>query len=216
MPYLPIDPGDLGRSYDAVIRVNSQSGKGGIAYLLERDYGIEMPRRMQIDFARHVQQHTDNTGLEVDSAHLWTIFERTYLTPKTHTVEVRELDVTTVRETTHVTLRVGIEGTEHVGTFSDVGPVEAITLLLAANGVPLEVLSLHQTALTAGNDSDALTLLEYRCGSVTGWTAGRHRSVLDATVLAVVRATAMTPRFRAITENRRSPVTSTEEFHRTI
>ena len=80
VPYLPVDPADLGRGYDAVIRVNSQSGKGGIAYLLETAYGMTLPRRMQIDFARHVQEHTDASGDEVSAAQLWELFVETYLT----------------------------------------------------------------------------------------------------------------------------------------
>ncbi|MBF6355005.1 2-isopropylmalate synthase [Nocardia higoensis] len=88
VPYLPIDPADIGRTYDAVIRVNSQSGKGGIAYLLARDYGIEMPRRLQIEFARIVQAHTDTTGREVTSAELYEIFQRAYLTQEAGTGRV--------------------------------------------------------------------------------------------------------------------------------
>ncbi|WP_078714364.1 2-isopropylmalate synthase [Agreia bicolorata] len=188
VPYLPIDPADLGRSYEAVIRVNSQSGKGGIAYLLERDYGIEMPRRLQIDFSRRVQQHTDDTGLELDSADLFTIFERSYLTPGATSVELIELDVTSVGGATRTALRIGVDGTEHTATFTDVGVVEATTRILNNAGVPVEIVSLHQTSLAAGNDSDALTLIEYRRGTATHWTAGRHRSVLDATVIAVINA----------------------------
>ncbi|MGB4137016.1 MAG: 2-isopropylmalate synthase [Microbacterium sp.] len=81
VPYLPIDPADLGRSYEAVIRVNSQSGKGGIAYLLETEYGIDLPRRLQVDLARHVQRHADATGRELTAAELWKVFEQTYLDP---------------------------------------------------------------------------------------------------------------------------------------
>src|SRR6185436_7450293 len=81
VPYLPIDPADIGRTYDAVIRVNSQSGKGGIAYLLATDYGLELPRRLQIDFARHVQAHTDESGAEVTAGELFDLFEATYLDP---------------------------------------------------------------------------------------------------------------------------------------
>ncbi len=197
VPYLPIDPADLGRSYEAVIRVNSQSGKGGIAYLLERDYGIEMPRRLQIDFSRRVQQHADDTGLELDSQQLWAIFERSYLAPGAGAIELLEFDVVTAPGGTRTALRIAIEGVEHAATVVDVGPVEALTLLLDENGLPLEVLSLHQTALSTGNDSDALTLLEYRRGVHTGWAAGRHRSVLDATVLAVIRAASAAPNTRA-------------------
>lgn len=190
VPYLPIDPADLGRSYEAVIRVNSQSGKGGIAYLLERDYGIEMPRRLQIDFSRRVQQHADATGLELDSAQLLAIFEESYLSPENTAVELRSLDIATTGGRTRIDLRVDIAGAEHHAAFTDVGVVEAATLLLTAAGIPIEIVSLHQTSLAAGNDSDAVTLLEYQRGSDTGWAAGRHRSVLDATVLAVINAAA--------------------------
>lgn len=190
VPYLPIDPGDLGRSYEAVIRVNSQSGKGGIAYLLERDYGIEMPRRLQIDFSRRVQQHADDTGLELGAAQLLRIFERSYLTPNVAAVELLELEINTTGGATRTALRVDIEGTEHAAIFNDIGLVEATTLLLSSGGMPIEIVSLHQTSLAAGNDSDALTLLEYQHGSETNWAAGRHRSVLEATVLAVLNAAA--------------------------
>ena len=80
MPYLPIDPADVGRSYESIVRVNSQSGKGGIAYLLEREHGIVMPRRMQIEFSSVVQRHTDSSEAEISSRDLWDLFERTYLT----------------------------------------------------------------------------------------------------------------------------------------
>ncbi len=78
IPYLPIDPADVGRTYDAVIRVNSQSGKGGIAYLLHGEYGLDLPRRLQIDFARHVQRHTDDSGAEVSAAMLWELLRSVY------------------------------------------------------------------------------------------------------------------------------------------
>ena len=81
VPYLPVDPADVGRSYDAVVRVNSQSGKGGIAYLLESAYGLELPRRLQIDFARRVQAHADHSGGEVTAEQLWRLFEAAYVLP---------------------------------------------------------------------------------------------------------------------------------------
>lgn len=190
VPYLPVDPGDLGRSYEAVIRVNSQSGKGGMAYLLERDYGIEMPRRLQIDFSRRVQQHADQTGLELDAAQLLAIFERSYLVPATTAIELRELDVTATEGATRTKLRIDVRGVEYSGTFTDVGLVEATTLLLRDCRIPVDIVSLHQTSLKAGNDSEALTVLEYLCGNTTHWAAGRHRSVLDATVRAVLTGAA--------------------------
>jgi 2-isopropylmalate synthase len=167
VPYLPVDPADLGRGYDAVIRINSQSGKGGIAYLLETGYGIELPRRLQIDFARHVQQHTDATGNELTAPELWDIFEAAYLFPAA-----------------------GAEVFTAAGalTQADAGSAEALAEALRARGITVDVLSLHQTRVGAGNDTDALTLIEYRDGPVTRWAAGRERSVPGATLAAVIRA----------------------------
>ena len=185
VPYLPIDPADLGRSYDAVIRVNSQSGKGGIAYLLETDYGVELPRRLQLDFARHVQAHTDATGREVTAPELWRMFDAAYLTaPSPSRVELA--GVTTDGDRTTITLRGerGERTTEHRGE----GPVEALTSALRQMGHAIEILSLHQTSMRAGNDSEAITLIEYRHELDTGWAAGRHPSVLTATLAAVMNA----------------------------
>jgi 2-isopropylmalate synthase len=185
VPYLPIDPADLGRSYDAVIRVNSQSGKGGIAYLLEAAYGIELPRRLQIDFARRVQEHTDDTGLEVDAPQLLELFERSYLNPSAvNGVDLVDLQTDTLR--TQLSIRIG--GSEHRGCYDGIGPVEALTELLGAHGIEVDVVALHQTSLGAGNDSDALTLIEYRSAAGTHWAAGRDRSVLTASLNAVLSA----------------------------
>ncbi|WP_079704779.1 2-isopropylmalate synthase [Plantibacter cousiniae (nom. nud.)] len=188
VPYLPVDPADLGRSYEAVIRVNSQSGKGGIAYLLERDYGIEMPRRLQVDFSRRVQQQADETGRELDAEALLAAFERSYLSATPSQVELLEVDVMTTGETSRTTIGLRIDGDRHEATFADVGPVEAATRLLADHGVHVEIVSLHQTSLSAGSGAEALTLLEIRRGTETVWAAGRHRSVLEASVRAVVNA----------------------------
>ncbi|ROR80379.1 2-isopropylmalate synthase [Plantibacter flavus] len=188
VPYLPVDPADLGRSYEAVIRVNSQSGKGGIAYLLERDYGIEMPRRLQVDFSRRVQLQADETGRELDAEALLAAFERSYLSATPSRVELLEVDVATTGETSRTTIGLRIDGDRHEATFADVGPVEAATRLLADHGVHVEIVSLHQTSLSAGSGAEALTLLEIRRGAETVWAAGRHRSVLEASVRAVVNA----------------------------
>ena len=185
VPYLPIDPADVGRSYDAVIRVNSQSGKGGIAYLLETGYGIELPRRLQIDFARHVQQHTDETGSEVTADNLWDIFHSTYLaTPADAPVEL--VGVVTDDRSTTITIRAS--GGETTTSHDGVGPVEALTAALADIGFAVEILGLHQTSTGAGNESTAMTLVEYRNGQQAGWAAGTDRSVLTASLTAVVNA----------------------------
>ncbi|MET9263011.1 2-isopropylmalate synthase [Amycolatopsis sp. NPDC004079] len=184
VPYLPIDPADLGRDYAAVIRVNSQSGKGGIAYLLESEYGIALPRRLQIEFARRVQDHADDSGHEVTATELWQLFEAAYLQPNPAITLSRFEN--SGDEHTSITLRV--EGGEHTTTHTGTGPVEALTAALGAHGRKVDIVALHQTSIGSGNFSEALTLLEYRTDSGTQWTAGLDRSVLAASLTAVVNA----------------------------
>ncbi|WP_417540469.1 2-isopropylmalate synthase [Microbacterium maritypicum] len=189
VPYLPIDPADIGRDYDAVIRVNSQSGKGGIAYLLETAFGIELPRRLQIDFARHVQQHTDTTGTEVTAADLWKVFEEAYLRADVDAgIAITSHDTAeTDRDSrTRITLR--IDGREHTSAHRGCGPVEALAAALEAQSIRIDVVGLHQTSAGSGADSEALTLLEHRTADGGAWSAGRDRSVLSATLSAVIAA----------------------------
>jgi 2-isopropylmalate synthase len=188
VPYLPVDPADLGRSYDAVIRVNSQSGKGGIAYLLETEFGVQLPRRLQIDLAGHVQRHADRTGLELDAQELWRVFGEAYLGDRTRATaalsEVRIENATVPRAAFRI--RIGEE--EHESSHEGVGPVDALVSALRAHGVGIEILDLQQTSLGTGSDSEALSLLEYRGPHGTGWAAGRDVSVLTATLNAVMAA----------------------------
>ncbi|AXA97729.1 2-isopropylmalate synthase [Microbacterium sp. PM5] len=187
VPYLPIDPADIGRSYDAVIRVNSQSGKGGIAYLLETEYDIELPRRLEINLSRHVQQHTDTTGDEVTAADIWSIFTSAYL-PKNRDATVRLGTLRVDEATARTEATVHIDGVEHRSTHDGKGPVEALVDALEAQGIPVEILSLHQSSMRSGADAEALTLVEHRMPEGAAWTAGRDRSTLTATLDAVIRA----------------------------
>ncbi|MFE5289794.1 2-isopropylmalate synthase [Nocardia sp. NPDC056611] len=160
VPYLPIDPADVGRSYDAVIRVNSQSGKGGIAYLLESGYGLELPRRLQIDFARHVQRHTDRTGTEVSARTLWELFEAAYTGAIVATTPGVPADAT----------------------------VEEAVELLGRHGYSVEVLSMtHQTVDRAGS-APAATYLEYRTADGPAWAFGSGETAARATIAALVAA----------------------------
>ena len=193
VPYLPIDPADIGRSYDAVIRVNSQSGKGGIAYLLETEYGIELPRRFQIEFARRVQEHTDGSGGEATAAELWRILEREYIADAAGaplgapTLTSCDTHDTGFGSRTAITLL--CDGIEHATVHDGVGPVAALTAALADAGVVIEVLSLHQTSIGAGSHVRALTLIECRgANGQTAWSAGCDPSVLTASTAAVMRA----------------------------
>lgn len=199
VPYLPIDPADIGRSYDAVIRVNSQSGKGGIAYLLQTEYGIELPRRVQIDFARHVQTHTDATGTEVTAAGLWNIFERTYLLPsKAGRVRLTGYETSETDGATRTRIDLCVDASVHSTEHTDISPVAALTSALAEHGVTVEVLGLHQTSVLTGEDREALTVIEYRYPGGTGWAAGLARSVLAADMNAVMNAASTVSPMQAI------------------
>lgn len=199
IPYLPIDPADIGRTYDAVIRVNSQSGKGGIAYLLGSGYGIDLPRRLQIDLAGHVQRYTDDTGAEVTADQLWTIFREEYLYSPADGGRVELLGYSTTEDATspaspgtaETAVRLRVDGAESTHTVTGQGPVEALATALREVGTGVEILGLTQTSVGSGNDSDALTLLEFRDTTGTGnarWVAGRDASVLAASMNAVMGA----------------------------
>lgn len=191
VPYLPIDPADIGRSYDAVIRVNSQSGKGGIAYLLETEYGIELPRRLQIDLARRVQQHTDATGAEVTAQELWQIFQDTYVAPASDRVVLEGSESYESGGITRTQISLSIDGETSTRTLEGVGPVQALTSVLADAGIELEVLDLKQSSIGSGNDSEALSLIEFRHPAGSNWAAGINQSVLSANLSAVVAAANM-------------------------
>ncbi|WP_234820580.1 2-isopropylmalate synthase [Mycolicibacterium goodii] len=183
VPYLPIDPADIGRTYDAVIRVNSQSGKGGIAYLLQTGYGLDLPRRMQIDFARHVQAHTDDSGEEVTAAELFELFEAVYA----HTdgpVGLKDWHVGNTGDAQDIELTLIVDGATHTFRSAGANPVDALTEALEDLGRRIEVLSLAQQSL--GNT--AVAYLEYRTAERSGWAFGRGDSVIDAALTAVCGA----------------------------
>ena len=193
VPYLPIDPADIGRSYDAVIRVNSQSGKGGIAYLLESEYGIELPRRLQIDLARRVQSTPTRAGRRSRPRRSGRSSpglprprrcrSSSASAGRAHRVhELRD------RRNPRTSLTLTIDGEEAASSHEGTGPVEALTEALAARGLAIEVLELHQSSVGSGNASEAITLIEFRSAAGVGWAAGRDRSTLAATLGAVVAA----------------------------
>lgn len=192
VPYLPVDPQDLGRTYDSIVRVNSQSGKGGIAFLLQRDYGIVMPRRMQVEFSAIVQALADDSETELSSEQIWEVFERTYLMPvreqsgfiyRTHRLSEHadgqgiELDL----------IGVGGEQAHFQGVGN--GPIAAT---VAALGLPLRIDSYEERSLGAGADATALAIVEAAWPGVPGsrFGVGRHSNIATASVLAVLSAAA--------------------------
>jgi 2-isopropylmalate synthase len=186
MPYLPIDPKDLGRSYDAVIRVNSQSGKGGIAYLLEHEFGLELPRRLQIEFSRVVQAVTDDTGKEVAAAEIKAIFDREYGLGRE---AVRHVRIDEAREG-EVAVHVDVQfdaGRVQALRGSGTGPIDAFVDALATHaGVPVRVLDYHEHAIGSGADARAVAYVELRIADRTLFGVGIDRNIVTASLNAVV------------------------------
>ncbi|MFM0297410.1 2-isopropylmalate synthase [Paraburkholderia sp. RL17-383-BIF-A] len=184
VPYMPIDPADLGRTYDSVIRVNSQSGKGGIAYLLEQGYGVVLPRRLQVDFSSAVQRFTDDSGQEVTSAQIWELFQQEYVqnTAPIHYVG-HSLSEREGRE--HIKLTVDINGTRRVLTGAGNGPLDA---LMHAIGVPVRIQHYEERALTQGADARAVAVAEMAGADVTGsaFGVGIDANLVTASIRAVI------------------------------
>jgi 2-isopropylmalate synthase len=186
VPYLPIDPKDLGRSYDAVIRVNSQSGKGGIAYLLEQEYGLELPRRLQIEFSHVVQAVTDDTGKEVTAAQIKAIFDAEYrlAEPSVAHASMGEMSdgVATVRAQL-----LAADGSWQVISGAGNGPIDAFVAALQAHvGAPIRLLDYHEHAISGGADASAAAYIELRVGGHTGFGVGIDRSITTASFKAIV------------------------------
>ena len=190
-PYLPIDPHDVGRTYEAVIRVNSQSGKGGMAYIMKTEHKMDLPRRLQIEFSRVVQEHSDTEGGEVTSEQIWSIFEQEYLTT-TGPLELvtyqssSEDGVYTCRAT------VNYQGRQVEVLGEGNGPLSAFVDALGTVGVRARVLDYSEHAMSAGGDALAAAYVECEVGegddAQVVWGVGRHESIIAASMRAVVGA----------------------------
>ena len=190
VPYLPIDPRDVGRTYEAVIRVNSQSGKGGVAYLMKSEHHLDLPRRLQIEFSGVVQRRTDDEGGEVSAADLWAAFSDEYLptgsswgrlalrgTRASSSDDGDELSVDLVDAGTAISL----EGRGN-------GPIAAFTSALAEIGVDVRVLDYHEHAMSAGGDATAAAYVECAVGGRVLWGVGIDPNIITASLKAVVSA----------------------------
>jgi 2-isopropylmalate synthase len=188
VPYLPIDPSDLGRSYDSIIRVNSQSGKGGVAYLLERDYQLVMPRRLQIEFSQVVQAAADITGKELTSKELWDLFQQEYLAPRSPFLyRGHQLAASTDGEDTEkLSLQVERDGRLETRLGQGSGPIDA---MVAAIGLPFDVLSYEEHSRGQGSGAVAVSYIEITTRSRrTLFGAGMHSNIITASLLAVISA----------------------------
>ena len=189
MPYLPLDPKDLGRSYEAVIRVNSQSGKGGISYLLEAEYGLELPRRLQIEFSQVVQSVMDASGKELTAHDLFDLFEREYGINSVRAPEHQVLEETQgtagplVRLSAQV--EVGDARLKVVGAGN--GPIDAfVEGLSAATGEAIRVLDYHEHSIGSGANAQAVAYLELRVGERTLFGVGMDSNIVSASLKAIV------------------------------
>ncbi len=162
VPYLPIDPKHVGRSYEAVIRVNSQSGKGGVAYIMKAEHGLDLPRRLQIEFSKIIQAVTEDTGTEVTPAEIWSAFKKEYL-PDLPRVELLSHEIATKSGTTQITAEVRIDGTVRTIHGEGNGPIAALVRAFHSDlGVDIEVLDYTEHAVSAGADSHAVAYVEAR------------------------------------------------------
>ncbi|HEY5807053.1 MAG TPA: 2-isopropylmalate synthase [Povalibacter sp.] len=189
VPYLPIDPRDLGRTYESVIRVNSQSGKGGIAYLLERDYGIAMPRRLQIEFSQSVQAVTDATGKELSSEQIWSMFRSEYLEQEAGAYSYVSHQLATVRqhpEIQKLSMRMRCNGQGTLLTGEGNGPIDA---LVNALGFRFDVLSFEEHSIGTGSNARAMSCVEITTPArATLFGVGMHENIVTASLLAVLSA----------------------------
>jgi 2-isopropylmalate synthase len=192
VPYLPIDPKDVGRSYEAVIRVNSQSGKGGVTYIMKSEHNLELPRRLQIEFSQVIQRHTDNEGGEVTPQQMWDIFQDEYLPNPAapwgrFSLKSVKQDSAVDGDTTGEVLIVdsGVE-TKLVGIGN--GPIAAFCNALGHHGVDVRVLDYHEHAMSAGGDASAASYLECSVGDHVLWGAGIDPSIVTSSFKAVISA----------------------------
>ena len=188
VPYLPIDPEDVGRTYEAVIRINSQSGKGGISYILEQDYGVTLPRRMQIDFSQVIQKQADETGKELDSKEIWESFENYYLKNNSKKISYNSHEIQSSKEKDVIKLslienkkEIQIEGTGN-------GPIDAfINALNDHLSSDFKVSDYHQHSISSGSDASAAAYIEIQNKNSSDWGAGIDQNTTVASYKAILK-----------------------------
>ena len=184
MPYLPLDPKDLGRSYEAVIRVNSQSGKGGISYLLEAEYGLELPRRLQIEFSQVVQQAMDASGKEQTAADIWRLFREEYQLDQSK-LNYTENPVQDGRVALRAHVRLPDSEFEICGEGN--GPIDAFCQGVSqTTGLPIRVLGYHEHAIAAGANALAVAYVEIKLGDRTLFGVGQDANIVSASLKAII------------------------------
>ena len=186
VPYLPIDPADLGRSYEAVVRINSQSGKGGVAFLLEKDHGVSLPRRLQISLSQKIQKLADETGKEITSSQIWEIFEANYLKPKNNFSYIKHSS-TSDGDLHSLKLEINMDGKAIKIEGTGNGPIDSfINGLSNQLGFNIKVADYHQTAISSGSDAKAAAYIELEKDGKTFWGVGIHPNTTRASFDSII------------------------------
>ena len=189
MPYLPIDPADLGRTYEAVVRINSQSGKGGVAFLLEKDHGVSLPRRLQISMSQKIQKIADETGKEISTSEIWEIFHTNFVMPKSgHSFKNYSLTTSdSTNASDHIKAEIEIDGENHEISGSGNGPIDAfVNALNQKLSIDIKVSDYHQSAISSGSDAQAAAYIEIQKGSKTSWGVGINPNTIKASFEAII------------------------------
>ncbi len=199
VPYLPIDPKHTGRTYEAIIQVNSQSGKGGVAYVMDAEHGLDLPRSLQIEFSKEVQVATEASGTVIHPDEMWDVFSRTYL-PGEEGIRLLSSEVTTKEQRTTVVAQLLVDGQHKTVAGEGNGPIDALVAGMRTElGVQFEVKDYSQHALTAGSGASAVAYVEAEePDGTTWWGVGMDSSTLDASLGAVVSAANRIPPRRSL------------------
>ena len=188
VPYLPIDPADVGRTYEAVVRINSQSGKGGVAYLLEKDHGISLPRRLQITMSQKIQKIADESGKEVSTSEIWDVFNNSFVRPPDgFAIESFSIKTNDNDNFDQLKAQVKIHGdTKDIQGIGN-GPIDAfINAINALLEAEFTIVDYHQTAITSGSDAKAAAHIEVQLNEITCWGVGIHENTSRASFEAIV------------------------------
>tara|TARA_B110000008_G_scaffold2476_1_gene2338 strand:+ start:2419 stop:4074 length:1656 start_codon:yes stop_codon:yes gene_type:complete len=186
VPYLPIDPADLGRSYEAVVRINSQSGKGGVAFLLEKDHGVSLPRRLQISMSQKIQKLADESGKEINTSQIWEIFETNFLIPKEGFSYLNHRS-SSENGVHHLNLNLNLNGNEVAISGSGNGPIDSLMNGLTKKiGTEIKVSDYHQSAISSGSDAKAAAYIELESDGKTSWGVGINPNTTIASFEAII------------------------------
>ena len=189
VPYLPIDPADLGRTYEAVVRINSQSGKGGVAFLLEKDHGVSLPRRLQISMSQKIQKIADETGKEISTSEIWEIFHTNFVMPKSgHSFKNYSLKTSdSANDSDHIKAEIEIDGENHEISGSGNGPIDAfVNALNQKLSINIKISDYHQSAISSGSDAQAAAYIEIQKGGKTSWGVGINPNTTKASFEAII------------------------------